>query len=348
MHVAMRASAARTTPYRFARGPLAVAALLASLSSTARAETPQQIAETHFRAGLKLYNQDNFEAARLEFLQAQAVYPRSSLLRNLALCELKTNRPLEALHHLRTYLADPASDSRDYAKKNLDDAYARTGHITVRAIEGAAVSVDGQAQGNAPFKDPIDLLPGKHLLEARLGERKLSRDVDAPAGSVIETDLRFEEKPAPIGVSAPANTEATAARSPVEPPHEEPRSSARWLWPAGLGLGVVAGVGLGLGFAAAHRSSVDEADRINASAPGGNVCASAASDGCRARQDKLSTASNQATISNVSYIVGGAFLVAAITSAVVVYWPRASTTNNVALAPLLGPGVGGFQLSRNF
>lgn len=347
MHVAMRASAARTTPYRFALGPLAVAVLLASLSSTAQAETPQQIAETHFRAGLKLYNQDNFEAARLEFLQAQAVYPRSSLLRNLALCELKTNRPLEALRHLRTYLADPASDSRDYAKKNLDDAYARTGHITVRATEGAALSIDGQAQGNAPFKEPIDLLPGKHVLKARLGERKRARDVDAPAGSLIETDLRFEEQPGPIGVSAKANTEPTGAQSPAEPPREEPRSSARWLLPAGLGLGFVAGMGLGLGFAVAHRSSVDEADRINASAPGGNVCANPASDGCRARDDKLSTASNQATISDYSFVIGGAFAVLAVTSAVILYWPRAST-KNVALTPVLGPGVGGFQLSRNF
>ena len=172
MHFVMRPLASRRRPYRFERAAFTVALVVASLSSTAAAETPQQIAETHFRAGLKLYNQDSFEAARLEFLQAQAVFPRLSVLRNLALCELKTNRPLEALHHLRTYLADPASDSRDYAKKNLDDAYARTGHVTVRAVEGAAVSVDGQGQGNAPFKDPVDVTPGKHILEARLGDRK--------------------------------------------------------------------------------------------------------------------------------------------------------------------------------
>jgi len=344
----MRVSPSRTHPYRFARVGVAVAAVLASLAKAASAETPQQIAEAHFKAGLKLYNQDNFEAARLEFLQANAVYPRLSLLRNLALCELKTNRPLEALLHLRTYLADPASDSRDFAKKNMDDAYARTGHVTVRATEGAALTVDGQAHGNAPFNEPVDLLPGKHAFEVHLGERKVARDIDAPAGSLIEADLRFEEKPAALSRVAAPSGETRPAAAPIDsPPQHDAGASGRWLLPAGLGLGFVVGAGMGLGFASAHQSSVDDADRINASAPGGNVCASAASDGCRARQDKLSTASNQATISNVSYVVGGLFLAGAITSAIVLYWPRASTSN-VALVPVLGPGTGGLQLSRSF
>ena len=84
---------------------------------------------------------------------------------------------------------------KENAKKYIADASSKTGHIAVDAPPGAEIVIDGKKwNAVAPFKEPLDTLPGRHVLDARLGERTASRDVDAPAGVVVEVDLRFERR----------------------------------------------------------------------------------------------------------------------------------------------------------
>ena len=298
-----------------------MSAILISSSSAAMAETPQQIAETHFKAGLKLYNQENFEAARLELLQAQAVFPRPSVLRNLALCELKTNRPLDALQHLRAYLADPAADARDYAKKNLDEAYARTGHVTVRATEGATLSVDGHVQGNAPFKEPVDMLAGKHLLEVRLGERSAKRDVDAAAGAVVEADLRFaDERAVSLAPAAPPATNPGATSHDMVAP---PPASERSFWTARHTVGVAVGglaivaAGVGGGFLLARSGHVS--DGKDALAASSSPCAQPSDPACAKYDGARDGIKSTELGAGLSF---GAFAVLGVTAALLIFWPE--------------------------
>ena len=46
----------------------------------------------------------------MEFVQSYAIVPSAKTLWNLVLAEIDSNRPLDALRHLKTYLADPNAD----------------------------------------------------------------------------------------------------------------------------------------------------------------------------------------------------------------------------------------------
>jgi hypothetical protein len=323
-------------PHHFRACPVAAA--------QGRDHTPQAIAEAHFKAGLKLYNQENFEAARLEFVQAHAVLPRPSVLRNLALCELKTNRPIDALHHFRAYLADPKADMREFAQKNLDEAYARTGHLVLRAPEGTAVSVDGTAQGNAPFVAPIDVVAGKHAIDALWHQRKVTREIDAPAGVAFEVELAFEDGRSAVAV--PVAREVPQAREVgpvVVAPTEATSTRPGWLLPAGLvalGVGVL-GVGTGVYFSVAKHSTIDAAPRVTAVSDG--VCADQASAACRERDDKLATATTQRSVSDAGFAIGvGALILGAAATSTALLWPRAR------VSPTVSPTSAGAMFSQSF
>jgi len=322
----------RRPPTRFGFAFL-LATLLASSSAAAAGDTPQQIAEAHLRTGLKLYEQANYEAARLEFLQAQAVFPRPSLLRNLALCELKTNRPLEAIQHLRTYLADPTTtaEKRENAKKNLDEAFAKTGHVSVRAADGATISVDGQAQpGTAPFREPIDTLPGRHVLEARLADRTATRDLEAAAGVVADVDLRFEEKAA-AAAAAPTTNPATANYDAGSPPSEPGPS----FWTARHTVGVTVGglalvaAGVGGGFLVARNGHVsDGKDALSVSSRPCSQPTSAACSQYDGARDGIKSTELGAAISF------GAFVALGVTAAVLIFWPEQKREARLRLLPV--------------
>src|ERR1700733_14564367 len=55
-------------------------------------------AKARFEEGLKRYEAQDFEGARVAFQQAYSVLPAVDILYNLALSELRSNRPVEALH----------------------------------------------------------------------------------------------------------------------------------------------------------------------------------------------------------------------------------------------------------
>lgn len=314
---------------------LLLAALLTPSSAGAAGDTPQQIAEAHLKTGLKLYEQANYEAARLEFLQAQAVFPRPSLLRNLALCELKTNRPLEAIQHLRTYLGDPSTtgEKRENAKKNMEEAFGKTGHVSPRAIDGATVSVDGQPQaGVAPFREPIDTLPGRHVLEARLGDRTTSRDVETSAGVVVDVDLRFEERGGPRSAApAPATTAPPNAHDVSGPPRDPAPSfwtTRHTIGVVGGGLAVVA-AGVGGAFLLAREGHVSDGKDALAGNP--RPCAQPTDPAC-AKYDGARDGIKSTELGAVISI--GAFLALGVTAAVLILWPDTKREARLRVLPI--------------
>jgi hypothetical protein len=313
---------------------LLLVSLLTSSSANAAGDTPQQIAESHLRAGLKLYDQANYESARLEFLQAQAVFPRPSLLRNLALCELKTNRPLEAIQHLRAYLGDPSTtaEKRENAKKNLDEAFAKTGHVSIHAADGATISVDGQAQqGTAPFRDPIDTLPGRHVLEARLADRTASRDVDAGAGVVSDIDLRFEEKAVAPPSAAPVPVPASSTYDVGAPPAAYGPSFWTTRHTVGVVVGGLAVVAAGAGGAFLLARNGHVSDGKDALATNSRPCAQPTDPACAkydAARDGIKSTQVGAAISF------GAFAALGVTAAVLIFWPEQKREARLRFLPV--------------
>ena len=184
----------------------------------------EAMADARFKAGLAAYDRGDYEAARLEFLQAQSIFPRASLYRNLALSELHTSRPLDALQHLRAYIADPATtpDKRALAERNLAEAFAQTGHLSITAPAGCHIKVDGKDVGVAPLKEAVDVVAGLHGVDTDAGGASLHETVQAGAGKLTEVafvgpvvgDTRVVGVAGPIPTAPPPGEVAR----PVGPP----------------------------------------------------------------------------------------------------------------------------------
>lgn len=323
-----------------------VAALAAQAPAFAQGLSASDEANARFQTGLKYYDARDFESARLAFTQAYAVLQKPGILLNLALSELYSNHPVEAVGHLEQYIADPSTpaDKREKARKHLDEAMKKTGHLEVRTAAQAQVKLDGRPL--APLPPTVHVMPGAHTLEAKLGTKTRTASVDAKAGETTPVDLAFEPETAPAPVAPPTSSGNPSTpppsgdvHPPTEPPPTEPSSPsvARWLVPVGLGAVAVGGLAMGIGFASAHDSSVEDADAL---LRGGNICADRTSAACREREEKLSDADTQATLSLVGYVGAAVFGAAAIGT--LVFWPRGSSRSGaVVVTPLVGSTMGG-------
>ena len=295
----------------------------------AQGDPRQAQAQALFDEGVKLHNADHEQEALVKFVKANGLFPTPNALFWIAREEQLTGKPLEALRHYREALKNPLATAStiELGKRYIAELEPRFAKVAVRGPAGATLIV-GEKQLRLPIDEPVDVEPGTIALRAERDGLEYAASGAAEAGKTLVLELRS---------SAPLTA----------PPHEEPRSSIGWLLPVGLGVGALAGLGVGLGFASAHKSSVDDANAIKGGPSGTNVCADASSAACVARQDKLSTASTQGTLSTASYIVGGVFAAGAIASALILYLPR-SSSSSVAVAPIVGRGTAGLQLFRSF
>jgi len=350
--------------------PLSALSLLGVLASPslasaqAPAEAPaaspasaEAMADARFKAGLKAYDREDYDAARLEFLQAQAIFPRPALLRNLALSELHTGRPLDALQHLRTFLADPGTtpDKRALAERSLGEAYAQTGHLSVTAPAGAMVMVDGKEVGVAPLKEAVDVVVGLHGVDTKVGGTSLHESVQAGPGKLTEVafvqpvvgETRVVGIPAPAPVAAPV---APVRHAPLEVVDPDPYwSGRRTVGVVIAGVGLV-GVGLGTYFAFDRASDTTRANNALAQIPSSNpsTCyapsaanASACGTLANARNDNSSDSHVQQTL----FIAGGVLVAVGL---VTTLWPHVPESPLGSLAPMTGPHVAGLQWGGGF
>lgn len=234
-----------SSPLRILAVCAAVSVLSAASTATAQSTHTEELAQTRFKAGLRYYDRGEYERAREEFLQAQAIFPRPALLRNLALTELHTARPLDALQHLRAYLADVGTtpDKRALAEQSLSEAYALTGHLSIAAPPGTRVKVDGKEIGVAPLKDAVDVAVGLHGVDAEMAGAALHEAVQAGPGKLTEVafvpPVVAETK---VVVATPAAEPATATVS-AAPVATVPMREAYWNGRRTAGV-VIAGVGV--------------------------------------------------------------------------------------------------------
>jgi hypothetical protein len=302
------------------------ASVLTPSVASAQRLSAQDEANARFQTGLKYYDNHDFESARLAFKQAYAVLQKPAILLNLALSELYSNHPLDAIVHFEEYMKDPSTpgDKRETAKKHLEEAMKKTSHLQIRTPAEAQVTIDGQSI--PPPYTMVHVMPGAHAVEARLASKTKSTTIAPKPGDTVPIDLTFEGEPTPPPIALPTDPTATsnppsATNNPpsgTEPsPGTAGASSSRmwWVVPAALGLAGLGGLGVGFVFASQQESSLEDADALRRGGPS-NVCFDRASSQCRAYESKLDDASTQGTVSTIGYIGGGAFLVASAITAV--------------------------------
>jgi tetratricopeptide (TPR) repeat protein len=322
-------------------------------ASAARAQDNGAEAQARFGEGVKAYQRGDFEHARLLFIQSLALVPRGSVLRNLGLAEMELGRLVDALHHLRAALELPDLDPkrRSVTESDIREAYAATGHVLVETEDGATLTVDGETvEGKAPFKAPIDVMPGRHALQASFAAKSAHTEVEAQAGRVVTAKLPLEPPapalaPQPSAASMPLTTPALKA----PPIAESPSSPKRPFWSVRreLGVGLVAA---GLVSTAAgvyfFTQAMDAENRANA-ARGGlapwSCSGPAQPPACAVANDAWSAQSTDATLNYVFLGVGVASVVA---GAALFLWPDSSAS--VAVAPSVTPHGGGLHFRAEF
>jgi hypothetical protein len=308
--------------------------------------TPQEIATreeaaARFREGLELFSKSNTEGAYLKFKQAYVVLDNSlDVLWNLAIAELRSKRPLEALRHLRQFVEDPRTPAKDRAdaQQYLDEAYGRTGHLTVDGPAGAEVLLDGTPKSMCPMKSDLDVEAEREVsVGVKLGGKSAFAKVTCPAGRKVSVhvEVRGDAIATNVEIGAPGAAGAGAgsekhAKGMLQPPGE---AHAHEGWPTaktatviGLGAAGVLGLGLAAVFYGAGKGAANDA--------AGAVKPSAGYDDARSRYDASRTAST------VAFYGGAALGVGALVMAVV--WPnKESAPQQGRLVPVFGPQSAG-------
>lgn len=329
-------------------------ALPASVS--AQGLSPQDEANARFQTGLKYYDNHDFESARLAFKQAYAVLQKPSILLNLALSELYSNRPLDAIVHFEEYIRDPStpSDKRDKARKHLDEAMKKTAHLQIRTAPDAQVTVDGRPI-SPPYTAPVHVMPGAHAVEARLGAKTKSASVDPKAGDTVPIDLTFEGEPAPP-TSDPPPTTNPSHLPPPDPattyPPSTTTSDSFWGLRSIGGLALIAvGAGAIVGGLVFKSEASDEQSRIDELGAGlsADACSSNAADPRCVQLSEAVDARDGASTRGTLFLVAGSALAVVGAAGVVssIVWPHRHATTT-GLRPMLGPRQLGLSFSAHF
>ncbi|MDB5220803.1 MAG: dihydrolipoyl dehydrogenase, partial [Myxococcaceae bacterium] len=206
------------------RVPYVLVGLLAIASpSVARAqdESLDAAAEARFKEGVSYAKQGKYDQARGSFLQTLALSPGSpKVLLNLAISEHGAGHPVEALGHLKMYLASPKVDpkkAQEIRQSLYEELWRATGHLKIQADRGDSIVLDGDVKlGNAPLADVVDVSTGKHRVAG--GSRTV--EVTVSAGETKEILVATEH---PAAAAAPI--EPRPGPDHVSPPPEEPKAT---------------------------------------------------------------------------------------------------------------------------
>jgi hypothetical protein len=351
-------------PSALRSGPVALVALLVLATAAPAAGADDKAtrdAQARFAEGLARVKSGDYEAARISFAQAYVVLHKPDILWNLALAEEKSGHSLEALRHFKELTSTAAADTdRANAQKHVAVLMAQMGHIDVTAPSGTLLTVDGvQNAGSAPLAEPIDVTPGKHVVEGKLAEGTKSATVDAVAGETAHVTLVPDAPSTGTGTgtatSTPTSTSTSTptptATATSTPPGADttPVSTARLVTTASLGAAAVLSLGAGAYFGFQSQSDASNASQYRSSYPS-NYCVNptgSAVQTCSAWNDAVKAQNRDATLSNVFYVTGGVLAVGAI--ATWFLWPREATGASSAwVVPSVGPAGGGVVAGGRF
>ncbi len=206
-------------------------------------------------------------------------------------------------------------------KSALEKLRPKVGGVKVTMNDAnATLTVDGATVEYDP-KLELFLDPGRHVLEAAVGERRVSKSVDTVASETQSIELELPKPassplpPPPPELPPPAPGKASTADSGAKP---------RAIALIGGGGLAVAGVGLGLGFGIASNSSESDVEdyrrQLGSSGCQGGAITSAS---CASLRDAVDSQRRQAHLANLGYGLAAAGFV---TVGVALLWPHSADT----------------------
>ncbi|MEY4549996.1 MAG: hypothetical protein RL685_6191 [Pseudomonadota bacterium] len=165
-----------------------------------------------FREGIAAFDRQDFEAARVAFLQTYALKPEAVVVRrNLGLAEIYSGYYLDGARRLARVLhttAEGNAEDRARMLQSLKLAEAHLERISVEvAQQGAQIHIDGVALGSSPLPILWYVLPGPYRVRVDkpgfvgYAESRLAR---AGAAQHLRVVLqRVVKEPAPVPAPPP-------------------------------------------------------------------------------------------------------------------------------------------------
>jgi hypothetical protein len=305
-------------------------------SAQTKAGGNRAAAEALFNQGRTLMNAGKFSEACPKFEASQQLDPGLGTMLNLAECYEKTGRTASAWAEYREAIplarAAGSKARQDLATERAKALEERLSTLTIRAMAGDDDSAhleirrDGVPVQHAELGSPIPVDPGEHVIEAVApGKQPWSSKVQVGADAAkVQVDIPKLVSNAD-GHAPPVAAPVTTSTTVNEPPADKPASSWSGQRTAAVitaGAGVV-GVGIGAFFGLQASSKWSDAKDACTNYP----------DGCSTHATDLGkSAKENATISNVGFIAGGALLA----TGAVLFFTAPSKKENVAFG--FGPG----------
>jgi len=207
-----------------------LAALLIGLlalpsSSLAAPEKTEALmeAEKHFRRGVELFNDGDYAPALIEFRRANDLAPNPTVLLNIGKVCFQLQDYACALTTFRDYLAKEGAQISASRKASVEGDIKklelRVGAISVRAPEGAEVTIDDIAVGGVLPGKPLLVNAGRRRVTISKDGRSATKVIDVAGGDELEVAL---DLPTSSAEKSPPNAVQPA---PVEPPSSSSTST---------------------------------------------------------------------------------------------------------------------------
>jgi len=279
--------------------------------------------------------------ARIKFEQAHAIYPSPASTWNLALVDMDSDRPVEALRYFREYLADPRVPEKEKVegRQYVKELWPRAGHLRIKLPAAAVVRVDGVLVENERLEEPVDVAPGRHKVVMATQQK----DVEAPAGK--EVVVQFEASP---------STEERIPAPVLPPPHETRtyHSTAKIGTIAAVGGVGVASIVAGVLFVNAKHNAQDRINGFRSAQSSGACNAVPAPSFCSDLSSAVDDADADRTKANVFLSLGSAAIVGA--GVLFFAWPKSTEERStsqigaVQVVPLVGPNAWSLTAAARF
>lgn len=194
------------------------AAATAAIPGVANAQTAtaavRQEAGRHFRSGVQFYGRGDYSSALAEFQSAYRIAPHHSVRVNIANCFMHLGRPIDALNHFESFIAEAATaggipaQQRREVESQITELRGQIAEVSVRidpaSVRDPIITVDGQT---ANASGVVRMMPGRHSVEVTAdGFAPGRQEFTASAGQ--RADLNITMRP-PAAISTTATTAGT-------------------------------------------------------------------------------------------------------------------------------------------
>lgn len=298
------------------------------------------LAEALFQEGRRLFKKASYEEACPKFEESYRIVPKLGTLLNLATCHDKVGKTGSAWgeYTKAVTLAKEAGEQERvaYARDKLDELEPRLSRLVIEVPEpvaGIEVLIDEKAIGRAAWRTPIPLDPGDHEIVAQAeGHLPWSRSISIAAepGTITVNVPALQ-----AGEQAPAPTPVPSGQDEANEQDAAGDSGTSGLAIAGWVVGGIGLVGVGVGSYFGVNTFMKQGDSDDHCE--GTLCDQQGVD----LRDEARTS---ATISTITFALGGAALAAGVTMLIIDAVsdddePAASAS--VRVAPVLGGGTYG-------